>query len=89
MVSFCPIFSLSFSSVDIVTTTTEDQDKKKIGQKDTTDPTVKIQGAPPQITVIDQGSTEEDKEEEKTPKEKEQEAIQTLVNLSTTGTPTK
>ena len=70
----------------IVTTTIEEPAKEQIG-KDVT--TAQSQGAPPQITIIDQGSREEGKEEEKTPKEKEQEAIQTLVNLPTTRTPTK
>ena len=50
---------------------------------DTSVSTTQVQGATPQITVIDQGRTEE-----KTPKEKEQEAIQTLINLPTFGTPT-
>ena len=73
----------------IVTTTTEDKDKEKIGQIDVFDPTTQTQGALPHITIIDQGSKEEDKEEDKSPKEKEQEEIQTLVNLPTIGTPTK
>ena len=44
------------------------------------------QGAPPLITIIDQRISKENKEER--PKEKEQEAIQTLINFPTTGTPT-
>ena len=53
-----------------VSSTIEEKDKEIIGQIYTSTPTTQIQGAPPQIIVIDQGSTEEDKEEEKTPKEK-------------------
>ena len=47
-----------------------EQDKEKIGQKDTSAPTTQSQRAPPLITIIDQGRSEEDKEENKTPKEK-------------------
>ena len=53
---------------------------------DTFVPSTQVQGAPPKIIVIDQGRLEEEKE---TPKEKDQEVIQTLVNLPTTGTPTR
>ena len=65
--------------------------RSKIRRKEDKDifaPIAQNQGAPPLITIIDQGRSVEDKEEEKTPKEKEQEAIQTLVNLPTTWTPT-
>ena len=50
---------------------------------DTSVPIAQGQGAPLRITVIDQGRTKEE-----TPKEKEQEAIQTLINFPTIGTPT-
>lgn len=73
-------------SLVIVTTTTKEPTKEQIGQDVTT---TQSQGAPPQITIIDQGIREAEKEEEKSQKEKEQEAIQILVNLPTLGTPTK
>ena len=72
----------------IVTSTTEEKDKEKTIQKDTTDSTTQNQGAP-LIPIIDQGSSDEYKEEEKTPKEREQEAIQMLVNLPTARTTIK
>ena len=81
--------SAKADSTVIVSSTTKEQDKEKIGQKDTSTPTAKIQGAPPLITIIDQGRSEEDKEDEKTPKEREHESIQILVNFPTTSTPTK
>lgn len=65
-----------------ITTTIEEQTKEQIGQDV---PTAQSQGAPPQILIIDQGS----REEERTPKEKEQEAIQMLENLPTLGIPNK
>ena len=49
----------------IVTTSTEEKDKENTGQKDISDPIAQTQGAPPQITIIDQGRKEEDKEEDK------------------------
>ena len=60
--------------------------KEKIGQMDTSAPIAQIQGAPPQIIVVDKEKLEEDKDN---PKEKVQEAIQTLLNLPTTRTPTR
>ena len=48
-------------------------------------PETQTQGAG-KIIVIDQGRLDEDND---IPKEKEQEAIHTLVNLPTTGTPNK
>lgn len=67
-----------------MTSTTEQEGKKKKGQQDTSITTTQSQGAPPHITIIDQGRTKENKEE--IPKENEQEAIQTLINLPTIGT---
>ena len=55
----------------IVTTTAKEKDKENTGHKDISNPTTQTQGVPPQITIIDQGRREEDKEEEKSPKEKE------------------
>ena len=57
-------------STVIVTTSTEQKDKEKTGQIDTSDPTTQSQRAPPPITIIDQGRREEEKEEDKSPKEK-------------------
>ena len=62
-------------STVIVTTSTEEKDKEKTWQIDTSDPIAQSQGAPPRIIIIDQGRREEDKGEEKSPKEKEQEVI--------------
>lgn len=45
-------------------------------------PTAEGQGAPPKIIIIDEG-----KKKDETHKEKEQEAIQTLINFPTIGTP--
>ena len=53
---------------------------------DTSSSIAKIQGAPLQIIMIDKDKSEEEKE---IPKEKDQEAIQTLVTFPTTGTPTR
>ena len=53
---------------------------------DTSISTTQTKGALLQITIIDQGRSELDKEE-KIPKEKEQQAIQTLANLPIIGTP--
>ena len=52
----------------ITTTATKEPAKEQIGQDV---PTVQSQGATPQVIIIDQGIIEEDKEEEKSPKEKE------------------
>ena len=78
--------SARVGSTIVDTSTTEEQGKEKIGKKDTSVIRAQGQGTPPQIIIIDQGRTGDDKEE--IPKEKEQEAIQTLINLSTIGTPT-
>ena len=53
--------------------------QEKTRQIDTSISTTQDQGAPPQIVAIDKDRKKEDKEE----------AIQTLVNFPTTGTPTK
>ena len=55
----------------IVPSPTKEQDKEKTQHKDTSTPTTQSQGAPPLTTIIDQGRSEEGKEEEKTPKERE------------------
>ena len=60
--------------------TIEDQ----TGQTNTYVPNAQTQNAT-QLVVINQGRTEE----KDIPKEKEQESIQTLVNLPTFGSPTK
>ena len=64
----------------------KDPTKDQIGQMDTYVSTTQVQGAPPQITVIEKERSEEDKE---SPKEKEKEEIQTLINSPMTGTPTR
>ena len=61
--------------------------KEQPGQIDTSISTAQTLGAPPHITVIDQGSSQEEKKGVKTTKE--QEAIQALVNLPTFGIPQK
>ena len=43
------------NSTMIVTKTTEEKDKEKLGQRDVSTPTTQSQGAPPLITIIDQG----------------------------------
>ena len=63
----------TFAKVDtIVTVTIKESAKEQIGQKD---PTTQSQSGPPIIKIIDQGRSEEDKEVETTPKEKEQQEI--------------
>ena len=62
----------------------EETTKEQAGQIDAPVPTAQTQGAL-QIIVIDQDKLEEDMD---IPKGKEEETIQTLVNLLTTGTPT-
>ena len=59
------------SKVDSIVTKTspiEEQEKEKTRKRDTSTPIEKSQGANPLITIIDQGRTEEDKEEEKIPR---------------------
>ena len=62
----------------------EKNTKEKIGQINVSIPDAQTQGAT-QLVVIDQGRTKS----KDIPKEKEQESIQTLVNLPTSSTPTK
>ena len=57
--------STKVDSTVIVSSTTKDQDKEKIGQKDTSTPTTLSQGAPPLITIIDQGRTKNKEENAK------------------------
>ena len=57
----------------------------QVGQTEVSVPNTQAQEVE-QMIVIDQGRSDDDKD---IPKEKEQEAIQTLVNFLTTGTPTK
>ena len=77
----------TFSKVDSTkpnTSTVKEQEKEKTRQHDTSVTTTQSQGAPPLITIIHQSRIEENKEE--IPKEKEQEAIQTLINFPITRT---
>lgn len=67
------------------TQTIKEPKNEQAGQTKVSIPTIQTQGAP-QIIVIDLGRSKKDKD---IPKEKEQEAIQTLVNLPTNGTLTK
>ena len=72
-------------STKLDTSTTEEKAKEKTRHQNISVTTTQSQGAPPLITIIDQGGTEN---KEENPKEKEQEEIHTLINLPTIGTPT-
>ena len=76
--------STKVDSTVAITTTAKEQEKDQTGQRDTSVSTAQEKGAPPQIKIVDQDRTEEE-----SPKEKEQETIQTLINFPTTRTPTR
>ena len=73
--------------IEHMTQTIEEKEptNDQIGQTDVFVPTTQTQGEK-HIILIDQGKSEEEKD---IPKEKEDEAIHTLVNFPETKTPTK
>ena len=77
----------SQTAIDTIGTTRGEEIKEQSGQISASVTTAQSPGALPQITIVDQISRQEEKDKVETPKE--QEAIQALVTLPTSGTPHK
>ena len=75
------------TATDTTGTPRGEENKEQSGQIDVSVTTAQSPGALPQITIVDQISRQEEKDKVETPKE--QEAIQALVTLPTSGTPHK